>query len=45
MDETIWDHFAIVRNPRFEQNKKHKLKDILAITLCGAICGLERAVR
>lgn len=41
MDGTIWDHFAIVRDPRIERKKKHKLKDILAITLCGAICGLE----
>jgi predicted transposase YbfD/YdcC len=41
MDGTIWDHFAIVRDPRIERKKKHKLKDILAITLCGALCGLE----
>ena len=27
MDGTIWDHSAIVRVPRIERNKKHKLKD------------------
>src|SRR4030042_1009068 len=32
MDGTIWDHFAIVRDPRIERKKKHKLKDVLAST-------------
>ncbi len=41
MDGRIWNHFAVVRDPRIERRKKHKLKDILVITLCGAICGLE----
>lgn len=41
MDRTIWDHFAVVGDPRIERQKKHKLKDILVISLCGMICGLE----
>lgn len=41
MDSSIWEHFSIIRDPRIERQKKHNLKDILVITLCGAICGLE----
>ncbi len=35
MDGTIWDHFAIVRDPRIERKKKHQLKnsgDIILIS-------------
>jgi hypothetical protein len=41
MDSNILGHFSIIRDPRIERRRKHKLQDILAISLCGAICGLE----
>ena len=41
MDSGIWAHFSIIRDPRIERHRKHKLQDIMAITLCGTICGLE----
>ena len=41
MTASIWDHFAIVPDPRIERTKKHRLQDILAITICAVICGAE----
>jgi predicted transposase YbfD/YdcC len=41
MTASIWDHFAIVPDPRIERIKKHRLQDILAITICAVICGAE----
>jgi hypothetical protein len=36
--ETI---FAAVEDPRVERARRHKLRDILIIALCGIICGAE----
>ena len=39
--KSIWDHFAVVPDPRVERTKKHKLQDILVIAVCAVICGAE----
>ncbi len=41
MKTSIWDHFGILRDPRVERTKKHKLQDILVIAICAVICGAE----
>jgi len=41
MDGSIWDHFAIIPDPRIERTKKHKLQDIMALGVCAVICGAE----
>ncbi|WP_439655369.1 transposase family protein [Waterburya agarophytonicola] len=33
------DHFAKLTDPRIDRTKEHKLIDILAIAICGMICG------
>jgi predicted transposase YbfD/YdcC len=44
MDSPLLTHFAGLSDPRVERTKRHKLVDILAITLCGVICGAENWV-
>jgi predicted transposase YbfD/YdcC len=39
--KSIWEHFAVIRDPRVERTKKHKLQDIVVIAVCAAICGAE----
>ena len=39
--EAIEEHFGKVRDPRIDRTKDHKLIDIIAIALCGVICGAE----
>lgn len=34
-------HFGSITDPRIERTKKHKLIDILTITICGVICGAD----
>ena len=34
-------HFASISDPRIERSKKHKLIDIITITICGVICGAD----
>lgn len=36
---TLITHFAELTDPRIERTKQHKLIDIIAIALCGVICG------
>lgn len=38
---SLADAFIVVRDPRIDRTKKHKLIDILIITLCATICGVE----
>lgn len=37
----LWDHFDAITDHRENHNKRHSLKDIFVITLCGVICSLE----
>src|SRR5512134_1713841 len=39
--EAIEEHFSKVSDPRVERTKEHKLIDIIAIAICGVICGAE----
>ena len=36
--ETI---FAQVADPRVERTKRHRLRDIIILAICGVICGAE----
>jgi predicted transposase YbfD/YdcC len=48
MDEfpagSLLAHFADLNDPRIERTKKHKLIDIIAIAICGVICGADNWV-
>ncbi|MBA3379177.1 MAG: ISAs1 family transposase, partial [Chloroflexia bacterium] len=37
----IADAFADLIDPRVDRTKRHRLLDILTITLCGSLCGAE----
>lgn len=39
--EAIEEHFSKVTDPRVERTRGHKLMDIIAIAICGVICGAE----
>ena len=41
---TLLDHFVTLRDPRVDRTKEHKLVDILAIAICGMICGADNWV-
>jgi Transposase len=38
---SLADAFIAIHDPRIERTKKHSLVDILVITLCATICGVE----
>jgi predicted transposase YbfD/YdcC len=38
---TITDHFSELEDPRIERTKRHKLIDIITITICAVICGAD----
>ena len=38
---TIADHFSQLEDPRIERTKRHKLIDIITITICAIICGAD----
>ncbi|MDJ0692700.1 MAG: ISAs1 family transposase, partial [Xenococcaceae cyanobacterium MO_188.B32] len=38
---TIADHFSDLEDPRIERSKRHKLIDIITITICAVICGAD----
>lgn len=40
----IADAFADLVDPRIDRTKRHRLRDILTITLCGVLCGAENWV-
>ena len=37
----LWEHFSVLPDPRVERTRKHKLEDILTITISAVICGAE----
>jgi len=41
---SIIDAFDGLPDPRLDRRKRHQLSDILVITLCGAICGVDNWV-
>src|SRR6266849_4129397 len=36
---SLMSHFADLPDPRIERTRRHKLLDIMAIALCGVMCG------
>ncbi len=38
---TIADHFSTLEDPRIERTKRHKLIDIITITICAVICNAD----
>jgi predicted transposase YbfD/YdcC len=41
MSVALLDHFASLKDPRVERTKLHALSDIVALTICGVICGAD----
>ncbi len=41
---TLLDHFANLTDPRIDRTKDHKLIDIVAIAICGMLCGADNWV-
>lgn len=39
--EGIIAHFSVIKDPRVERTKRHKLIDIIVIAACAVICGAE----
>ena len=40
----IVEYFAALEDPRVDRTKRHKLLDIVTITICGTICGADNWV-
>ena len=38
---TIEEHFSAIKDPRIDRTKRHKLIDIITITLCAVISGAD----
>ena len=38
---SLIDHFLLIEDPRIDRTKKHKLIDIIVMTVCGLICNSE----
>src|SRR4051794_33482017 len=38
---SIAHHFASLTDPRVDRTKKHRLDDILVISLCAVVCGAD----
>ena len=36
-----WHIFVPVEDPRVERTKRHRLRDIIILAMCGVICGAE----
>lgn len=41
---SLIEKFASLKDPRIERTKKHSLTDILVISICGFICGIDNWV-
>lgn len=44
MSDLLEEYFGDLPDPRIDRTKKHKLIDIVAIALCGVICGADNWV-
>lgn len=38
------EHFGELEDPRIDRTKRHDLMDIIAITICGVMCGADNWV-
>lgn len=43
-NKTLIEHFAVIPDPRIDRKKKHKLIDIIVISICGVISGCDSFV-
>ena len=41
MNVRLFDHFTSLKDPRVERTKLHALTDIVAVTICGVLCGAD----
>lgn len=41
---SIGEHFGGLHDPRVGRAKRHELLDIVVITICGVICGVDNWV-
>lgn len=41
MNIRLLDHFTSIEDPRVERTKLHALMDIVAVTICGVLCGAD----
>jgi hypothetical protein len=41
---SIGEHFNHLEDPRVDRTKHHRLLDIIAIAICGVICGADNWV-
>lgn len=41
VNATISEHFSSVKDPRIQKKTRHKLIDIIIITICAVICGAD----
>ena len=39
--KSIYEYFSNLKDPRVERTKRHKLIDIITITICAVICGAD----
>jgi predicted transposase YbfD/YdcC len=39
--QSLIEHFSVIKDPRIDRSKLHKLIDILVIAICATICGAE----
>lgn len=39
--QSIQAHFSVLPDPRIDRRRRHKLLDILVISLCAALCGID----
>jgi predicted transposase YbfD/YdcC len=37
----LFDHFCSLTDPRVERTKRHKLLDIVSLSICGVLCGAD----
>jgi len=44
MSQSVFSQFEEIEDPRIERSKRHRLLDIIGITLCGVICGADNWV-
>jgi predicted transposase YbfD/YdcC len=38
---SIFEHFSSLTDPRLDRTKRHKLLDIVGLSICGVICGAD----
>ncbi|MFG6101775.1 transposase family protein [Leptothoe sp. EHU-05/26/07-4] len=39
---TLLEHFRALEDPRVEYLVEHRLLDIIGLTICAVICGMDR---